>query len=257
MTRKSGRELLFESMLNICKALESYFGALKEAWREIFPPATSEQLYGIIEGLNRFTEGLILSDETMDKVKRTFSGVFAVLDILGQALSALFNGVKPLLGGLSSLASGFLSVTAAVGDWLTGIDGAIREKDIFNKGVQKLTGFIQGAVTAVLEFADAVREKLHLPALTEAKESVQDFLNTIKEKIGAPGLELVHTLMEKIGERLHSVGEALSEFKDGILSSFDDIDAAVGGSVFFHVMQTLFNGVKTLAGGAIDALSKG
>lgn len=257
MTRKSGRELLFESMLNICKALESYFGALKEAWREIFPPATSEQLYGIIEGLNRFTEGLILSDETMDKVKRTFSGVFAVLDILGQALSALFNGVKPLLGGLSSLASGFLSVTAAVGDWLTGIDGAIRENDIFNKGVQKLTGFIQGAVTAVLEFADAVREKLHLPALTEAKESVQDFLNTIKEKIGAPGLELVHTLMEKIGERLHSVGEALSEFKDGILSSFDDIDAAVGGSVFFHVMQTLFNGVKTLAGGAIDALSKG
>lgn len=257
MTRKSGRELLFESLLNICKALESYFGALKEAWNDIFPPATSEQLYGIIEGLNRFTEGLILSDETMDKVKRTFSGVFAVLDIVGQALSALFNGIKPLLGGLSSLASGFLSVTAAVGDWLTGIDGAIRENDTFNKGVQKLTGLIQGAVTAVLEFADAVREKLHLPTLTEAKESVQDFLNAIKEKIGAPGLELVQTLMEKIGERLQAAGEALSEFKDGILSSFGDIDAAVAGSAFFQVMQALFNGVKTLAGGAIDILGQG
>ena len=257
MTRKSGRELLFESLLNICKALESYFSAVKEAWTDIFPPATSEQLYGIIEGLHQFTQGLILSEGTMDKIKRTFKGVFAVLDIGVQAFTALFNGVKPLLSGLGSLASGFLSVTAAAGDWLVNLDGAIRKNDIFNKGVQKLTEFIRNAVTAIAEFADAVREKLHLPTLAEAKESVQDFLNTIKAKIGAPGLELVQTLMEKISERLHAAGEALAEFKDGILSSFDNIDAAVAGSAFFQVMQTLFNGVKTLASGAIDALSGG
>lgn len=257
MTRKSGRELLFESLLNICKALESYFSAVKEAWADIFPPATSEQLYGIIEGLHQFTQGLILSEGTMDKIKRTFKGVFAVLDIGVQAFTALFNGVKPLLSGLGTLASGFLSVTAAAGDWLVNLDGAIRKNDIFNKGVQKLTDFIRNAVTAIAEFADAVREKLHLPTLAEAKESVQDFLNTIKEKIGAPGLELVQTLMEKISERLHAAGEALAEFKDGVLSSFDNIDAAVAGSAFFQIMQTLFNGVKTLAGGAIDALSGG
>lgn len=257
MTRKSGRELLFESLLNICKALESYFSAVKEAWADIFLPATSEQLYGIIEGLHQFTQGLILSEGTMDKIKRTFKGVFAVLDIGVQAFTALFNGVKPLLSGLGTLASGFLSVTAAAGDWLVNLDGAIRKNDIFNKGVQKLTDFIRNAVTAITEFADAVREKLHLPTLAEAKESVQDFLNTIKEKIGAPGLELVQTLMEKISERLHAAGEALAEFKDGILSSFDNIDTAVAGSAFFQIMQTLFNGVKTLAGGAIDALSGG
>lgn len=257
MTRKSGRELLFESLLNICKALESYFSAVKEAWADIFPPATSEQLYGIIEGLHQFTQGLILSEGTMDKIKRTFKGVFAVLDIGVQAFTALFNGVKPLLSGLGTLASGFLSVTAAAGDWLVNLDGAIRKNDIFNKGVQKLTDFIRNAVTAIAEFADAVREKLHLPTLAEAKESVQDFLNTIKEKIGAPGLELVQTLMEKISERLHAAGEALAEFKDGVLSSFDNIDAAVAGSASFQIMQTLFNGVKTLAGGAIDALSGG
>lgn len=257
MTRKSGRELLFESLLNICKALESYFSAVKEAWADIFPPATSEQLYGIIEGLHQFTQGLILSEGTMDKIKRTFKGVFTVLDIGVQAFTALFNGVKPLLSGLGTLASGFLSVTAAAGDWLVNLDGAIRKNDIFNKGVQKLTDFIRNAVTAITEFADAVREKLHLPTLAEAKESVQDFLNTIEEKIGAPGLELVQTLMEKISERLHAAGEALAEFKDGILSSFDNIDTAVAGSAFFQIMQTLFNGVKTLAGGAIDALSGG
>lgn len=213
MTRKSGRELLFESLLNICKALESYFGAVKEAWADIFPPATSEQLYGIIEGLHQFTQGLILSEGTMDKIKRTFKGVFAVLDIGVQAFTALFNGVKPLLSGLGTLASGFLSVTVAAGDWLVNLDGAIRKNDIFNKGVQKLTDFIRNAVTAITEFADAVREKLHLPTL--------------------------------------------AEFKDGILSSFDNIDTAVAGSAFFQIMQTLFNGVKTLAGGAIDALSGG
>jgi hypothetical protein len=256
MTRRSGRELLFDSLLNIFKALQSYFGAMKNAFQEIFPPATSEQIYGLIEGLHKFTEGLILSEETADKVKRTFKGWFAFLDIIRQALVAVYQGVKPLLGGLGAFASGVLSVTAAFGDWMTGINAAIKENDIFNKAVQRVTGFLQGAATAISEFANAAREKLHLPTLEEAKNSAKEFIQTIGGKVGAPGLELFHALIEKIGERLSMVKDALVSFKDSVLSSFGEIDGAVAGSAFFRVMDALWNGVKTLAGGVIDGLGK-
>ena len=91
MTRKSGRELLFDSLLNSAKAIQKVFGALKGAWDEVFPPMTSERLYGLIEGLNKFTQRLIISDETADKISRTFKGLFAVLDIIRQGLSAVFK----------------------------------------------------------------------------------------------------------------------------------------------------------------------
>ena len=89
MTRKSGRELLFDSLLNSAKAIQKVLGALKGAWDEVFPPMTSERLYGLIEGLNKFTQRLIISDETADKIGRTFKGLFAVLDIIRQGFSRL------------------------------------------------------------------------------------------------------------------------------------------------------------------------
>ncbi len=48
MTRKSGRELLFDSLLNSAKAIQKVFGTLKGAWDEVFPPMTSERLYEIV-----------------------------------------------------------------------------------------------------------------------------------------------------------------------------------------------------------------
>lgn len=254
MTKKSGRELLFDSILNVCKGLQKVFGTLKGAWNDIFPPATSQQLYGIITAINEFSKKLILSDETADKIGRTFKGLFAVLDIVKQAFSAVFNALAPLTGGLGSFADGVLNVTATIGDWLVGLDQAIEKNDIFNKAVQKVTGFIQGAITAVKAFGETIQEKFNLPSLDEAKESVKGFLETIREKIGAPGLELIHTLLDKIKERLGQVKEAITEFKNGITTAFDEMDRGIAGSKFLHVLQTIWNGVKSIAGGVADGL---
>lgn len=40
--RQSGRELLFDSLLNGAKAVQGLFQTIKGAWQDIFPPATSE-----------------------------------------------------------------------------------------------------------------------------------------------------------------------------------------------------------------------
>ena len=44
-------------------------------------------LHRLVEGLNKFTQRLIISDETADKNGRTFKGLFAVLDIIRQGFS--------------------------------------------------------------------------------------------------------------------------------------------------------------------------
>lgn len=79
------------------------------------------------------TQRLIISDETADKIGRTFKGLFAVLDIIRQGFSAVFKTLSPLLGGLGTLSGGILDVTASFGDWLVRIDEAAKKGDVFNR----------------------------------------------------------------------------------------------------------------------------
>ena len=175
MTRKSGRELLFDAILNSCKAVQKVFETLKGAFNDIFPPLTSERLYGIIEALHSFSERLIISDETADKLGRTFKGLFAILDLIKQGFSAVFNVISPLLGGLGTLSDGILSVTATIGDWLVGVDEAAKKGDVFNRVCQTIAGIIGTVVS-----------------------KIRDFINVLKDTFAVPGLEVFQALLERI-----------------------------------------------------------
>ena len=55
-----GRSSMIESFKNSFTALGKVISPIKEAFREIFPKATSEQLYNITENIRKFTESLII-----------------------------------------------------------------------------------------------------------------------------------------------------------------------------------------------------
>ena len=76
------------------------------AWQKIFSPITADQIYNIAKSIDEFTAKLSISDETADKIERTFSGIFAVLNVwknmlltVSKVLGEVFNAVSPLAGG--------------------------------------------------------------------------------------------------------------------------------------------------------------
>ena len=231
MTRKSGRELLFDSILNSCKAVQKVFATLKGAWNEVFPPATSEQLYGIIEGLNKFTEKLIISDETADKIKRTFKGLFAILDLGRQAFSAVLGVISPLFGGLGTLSGGLLDLTASFGDWLVGIDEAAKKGEVFNKVTQRISDFVSKAAAKVKEFAQAVKEKFKIP-----------------------GFEAFHALLERAHDRMSQLVGAAGDMGSGVSAAIGAMGSALANSKFLQALQMLYNGAKTIGGAIINAI---
>ena len=243
MTRQSGRELIFDSLLNTCKAVQKVFQTLKGAWNAVFPPATSEQLYGIIEALHKFSERLIISDETADKISRTFKGLFSVLDIIKQAFSALFNVIKPLFGGLNSLSGGLLDSAASFGDWLVALDEGIKKGDVFNKALSKITGFVSTAIAKIKELIAAIKEKFDFPGF----ELFQNLLERAKVRI-SEFLGFVKSLGKGTSEAVNSFGTALSNNK--IFDVFNNL---------FKGIQKIGTGiiaaVKALVGGIVNALS--
>lgn len=226
--RPSGRENLIQAVWNAAKGLVSVITPIKDAFREIFPPATADQLYSLTETLRSFSERLTLSEETADKLGRTFKGLFSVLDLVRQGALAIFNALAPLGSGAGSLADGILTITAGIGDFLVGINEAAKQGEFF--------GMVAQTVASALEFVVSGIERL---------------TGFLADAFAAPGLESFQTLLGRIQTRIGQVVDAVSGLGGGVSDAADTMDSALENSKFLQMLQTIFNGAKTLVSGII------
>lgn len=231
--KPSGRENLIQSIWNAAKGLMSVIAPIKEAFRDIFPPMTSEQLYAFTEALRNLTERMKLSETTSENLKRTFKGLFAVLDIIKQAVTAVFNAVGSLLGGVGDLGAGILGVTGTFGDWLVKLDEFIKQGDVFNKVLGTIVSVIKTVATAI-----------------------RDFVKVVAEKIAFPGFELFHSLLERLHTRMSQIGDAAGGMKSSVSSAFEAMGNALANCQFMQLLQAIWDAVKAIAGGIADAMGK-
>lgn len=124
---------IIQSIVNVFQALERAVTPIKDAFRDIFPPYTVDQLTAFSTGLQNLTERFKMSEETSDKLRRTFRGLFAVADILGMALIAVGKAIFGIIEFIIPVRSGIFSITASFGDFAVGVRDAIRSADIFNQ----------------------------------------------------------------------------------------------------------------------------
>ena len=101
MSRPSGRENIIQALWNSFNAILEIIKPVQEAFREIFPKMTGEELYSITEAIEKFTEKLIISSETADKIKNTFKGFFAVLDIGITFIKEIASGIIRLISNFT------------------------------------------------------------------------------------------------------------------------------------------------------------
>ena len=226
--RPSGRENLIQAVWNAAKGLVSVITPIKDAFRDIFPPATADQLYSLTETLRSFSERLTLSEETADKLGRTFKGLFSVLDLVRQGALAIFNALAPLGSGAGSLADGILTITAGIGDFLVGINEAAKQGEFF--------GTVAQTVASALEFVVSGIERL---------------TGFLADAFAAPGLESFQALLGRIQTRIGQVIDAVSGLGGGVSDAADTMDSALENSKFLQMLQTIFNGAKTLVSGII------
>lgn len=229
--RPSGRENLIQALWNAAKGLMSVITPIKEAFKEIFPPMTADQLYKITEGLRNLTERLTLSKTASTNLKNTFKGLFAVVDIIGSALMAVVKAIGSLLGGVGELGGGLLSITGSFGEWLVKLNETIKTTDVFNKVLGGIVNFIKAAATAI-----------------------KNFVTTVAQNFKIPGFELFHNLLERVQARMAQVGEAAGNMKSAVVIAFELIGEALANCQFVQILQTIWNAVKTIASGIVNAL---
>jgi tape measure domain-containing protein len=237
-----GRTAFIEAARNAFEGVLSIIKPVKEAFREIFPPMTAQQLYNITDALRNLTAHLKLSDTNSENLKRTFKGLFAVIDIVKQAFVAVAKGVGSLLGGTGDLASSILSVTARFGDWLVKLDETIKKTDIFNVAIQTVIKYIKTGVAVATDLID------------KAVDAVTRFANAIKQKYDTGGFAVIHSVLERVHTRMSEVGEAADGMRSGVEIAIGAMGKALENSKFLQALQALLDGVKTIGTGITKAM---
>ena len=226
VTVSMGRELLIDVLRSGLYSLIDVFGAVGKAWRQVFPPTTSEQLYSVIQSIKDFVTSLEPSEATLSKIQRTFAGLFSILSIGAQIISAFVRAVGSLLGNFDGLGGGILDVTATIGDWLVSLSNATKQSGTFNTIFQTIAKSVQFVI-----------------------DVFKQFISIINEKFVAPGIELISAALDNISRRMTQVEDAATVMESGVSSAIGAMGDALNKSNFLQMLQAIWNTVKAVGSG--------
>lgn len=267
-----GRTLLIESIGNVFSALMDVLRPLSEAFKDVFPPITAKTLYDLTVRFKEFTENIKMGEKTIDKLRRTFRGVFAVIGIIVDVLGAAIGMFADLFGYVFEGSGSFLDLTANVGDFLYNLRNTIRE----GKGLEKVFSVIgtvlKAPIALVKTLIGLVRDLI--PSFSEAGDVGSSFAQRIEDRF-APILSLLNPLrivFEKLGDVFQAVWKvlepifgALTDWFSGLGSKIADAVAQSDFQGVLDILNTAFFGAVMLAvkkflesfGGMMDGLNLG
>lgn len=256
-----GRDELLSGFWNIWDAVGKVVGSIKDGFRDIFPKETALNLVKITRSFSEFTEKMIVSDETADKIRRTFSGLFSILDIGKSILAGLYTGFKNILSALIPVGSGLLDITASLGDFLTALAESIRKSEIFSAIFGTISNVVGKFVSTIQKVISGV--DITLPKIDEFSGKL-DGLKRIFTSIGKIVDDVFSTISSKI-EKMTSRTAALITPENllgfaniGLLFSIGSEikNFFSSGSSIFKNIDGMFKGVKSVFKG-INELLKG
>ena len=246
-----GRSSMIESFKNSFTALGKVISPIKEAFREIFPKATSEQLYNITENIRKFTESLIISDSNGEKLKVTFKGIFSVLDIGIEAMKSGVKGIREFASNFKGFNFDLLEFTSSLGEYLANLRESVIDGNLFDKGVSKIIDTLSTGISKVKEFGKSLKQSAdESMTLQGIAGFLQGFFGVIKG-IGSA----VVNVFEDIGKTISKAfgkGNMFEVFNSGLFSGFlvlinnfvNTLSDTFENMSFLESVQDILGGVK-------------
>lgn len=236
----NGRWLLIEGFKNIGQGLIGIFKAMGQAWLKVFPSTSvkniSDGLFNLIAAFHRLTAKINLVDKdgnltkTGEKWRRTFAGVFAILDIIttltAGPLKIAFKLVTKVLDlfGLS-----ILDVTAVIGDVLVKIsewvDGLFDVEKIVNGIIDAFKNAPAAIKNLWKSFKNSKIIQAALPLFQALKDAIVGLIDSVKQT-----------------KAFAKVAEFFKPFLDGIKSWWAGLKEAE--NIPKYLLQGLWNGIK-------------
>lgn len=241
------RDMMIDSFKAIGRVIGEVASAIGKAWQTIFNPeglTGDEKMTNRIVGLQTaltefylFAMNLKLAPETVDKLTRTFQGLFAVLDIVTTILGGGFKiAFKIISEILSYFNVDILWLTANIGDALVAFHDWLFSLIDIHAILDVVVPWIKEAANWIKELFNSVKDSKifgsFCDSLSRAYTAVRDWIT------GTRTLD-IGDIFNNIIASIKGFGKAVLDVVKSIPGMSGWIDRLVG---MFNSMRNAFNG---------------
>lgn len=244
----SGREHLMQSLWNLMDAVSAIVKPIHEAFQDIFPPKTGEEIKSFAQWLDSITKKLIIRDDTAKKIKTTAEGVFSALRVGKDILEGIISGMVRVLNLTKPLADILLDAASAAGEFASEITKGLHPLDTIGTWV---TNFVDAAAPVLYSFG-SVADKIFMQFAQGAKEAFNEFdpekLNQFI--LGGMGASMLVSIKEFF-ESIKSIGSSAKDVVGGIKDCIESLGEAIDAwksAKKADTMMTIAKAVALMAG---------
>ena len=199
------KEVLSENGVDVDKLIEKY-GSLGKAFEK--GAISFDYIKKALMGFEGMTESLITGGETLDKIRRSFEGLFAILDIIATILSGPIKlAFKVGTKILERFGLTVLDITAHIGDGIVGL------RDGLDKVIDVITTFLVDNVSKWIEkFRETEFFKTVAGWFQDASKAIRDALDDISNRVD-------NFNVSSFGQRLKTFADVFSKVINSIKNS--------------------------------------
>ena len=240
-----GRTVLIQGIKQLFEDLGAVLKPIKEAFRDIFPATTGKQLFEMTKNFKDLADALKPSASTVDALKRTFSGLFAILDIGKQLVGGIFTVFSQLFKSLAGGTGGFLEFTAKIGDWLTALDKSLKEGNKLHNFFDGLGLIIAQPIKMLVQLGDALRhlfDGFSSGGLSKQMDGLGKSLSPLQRIMDG-----VRTVWDNFTNSVRNSGNVVQPAVDAIVQALQNLGPAISqalqGMNFEAILETIRTGL--------------
>lgn len=235
--RKSGQQLLSETILNLTGIIKNLQATVGTAWSKVFNFNMAEVLYQIVLRIHDFIEGIRNATEESSFLTSIFTVFFQALKLIGQGFKLVSAVVEKLVNaGLTILSKIFGDLSINV-DWFA---------DTISEALNKAIDWVKNNQT-IMEWAEKAGD-----ALNTAIKNIKEWISNVKQLDSvATFFTGVKTSLEGLASQsftfdglLSGYQKVVDKIKNGDKISFKDIGANIS-NFFTNFRSTITNGLST------------
>lgn len=242
--QNGGRAIFIEGLSNAVQGLGKVLSSIKGAWDEVFPPMTSMKLMDLTNKFRDLTEKFKISDETAEKIKTTFKGLFEIIPLVKDAIVSVIEGIKPLGKLFDGIGPKILDTASKLGEFISNLRESASEVGFFETISSGLSTAFEGLANFILGL----------------KEQVKTVMTYISELNFSPFFDAIGNGFEAVYNWLKPIFAGIGEVIGSV--NMDTFYNVLKGGIVIQVVKMLkgvfdeIKGVGESATGFIDSLSE-
>lgn len=248
---------------NEMDAIGKVTGSIHEAFTEIFPPTSGEQIHSIAEGLDVMTKKLIITDESAANLKQTFKGIFAVVKVPLTAMTTLAKtGARAfgvLVDVLRPVGAVLLKVAGNMGSFVSEMQSTLLGSGTLSEKLEAIAKSAKKLLDPLTTLGDVLKKSIG-EKLSEARKETSKWADSLPDGV-REGVYTLLGILEGLGAGTLTVagvvGGSLSDLKKSANKAIGTVaDFITGQSKNLNGYKEMLTSLPAIVGAAVSAFAE-